>query len=121
MATQITIEKKFVDDEFIVEAELLPGHVFPTDAIFVYENSGETTLGEYCGIADYDELKRFGLYTGSSIALFGNKYLRHTTLIKKVTDEADADRVVAHIKTSVTRLKVEMDALVPETEIYTVV
>lgn len=117
MSDQVKITKSLVDNELVVEAELLPGGDLPT-AIFVYENTGEETLGEYIGVADYDELKRFQVWNDEAIPIFANKYILHTKMQRIFPTEAIADKAATHLINSVKKLALEISVATPDTQVY---
>jgi hypothetical protein len=77
--------------------------------IFVYENSGTTTLGAYIGICNLDELSRLQVHNPSTpIAKFANKYVRHNiaTILLGLTE--DPLPYVTRATTSIRLLSAEM-------------
>lgn len=119
MPNQLKVTKKLVNGKFVVEAELLPEGDLPT-AIFVYENLGDATLGEYVGVVDPDELKRFKLWEGRAVPVFGNRWLRHVKMSREYPDEQAADASVQYLLGQIRRLETELDNDGPAVEIFNV-
>lgn len=76
------------DGQWRVRGTIASG-TLPTN-IFIYENTGETTLGEYVGVADLSEFQRLKTWTGTAIPLFGNRFVLHTEADKKVATQEEA-------------------------------
>jgi len=77
--------------------------------IFIYENTGTTTLGEYIGICNLDELSRLQVYNSSTaIPKFANKYLRHNTAKILLSLTEDHTPYVTRATTSINSLGTEM-------------
>lgn len=65
------------DGNWQITANVLPGGTLPLD-IFIYENTGTTTLGQYVGVCNLDEYQRLQTFTGTAIAVFGNRFVKYT-------------------------------------------
>ena len=77
MAASISVTTKHLDDKILVEAQLGANPDIPA-AIFLYENTGTDTLGDYFGVCALTDFKKFREFTGEPIPVFANKYVRYT-------------------------------------------
>jgi hypothetical protein len=75
MSSQLQIVTQLDGDVFSITASILPGGFLPEN-IFLYKNTGTTTLGPYYGVCDTSELTRFQVFTGTAIPEFGNAFVR---------------------------------------------
>lgn len=116
MSDELTVTIAFVQDHYEVTASLTDTDVLP-EAIFLYENLGTTQLGPYYGVCSQAELTTRQEFTGSPIAVFANKFVRYIEAFTAVPTEADAQRFKEHLVDSVKRLKAEVIALQPNTEV----
>lgn len=69
-------------DEHVVQAEIVGPSTFPT-FIFMFENTG-SSLGDYYGVCTLGEYERMSKFVGTSIPIFGNKFLRSNTAIIRI-------------------------------------
>lgn len=76
--SQLQITTTLDGDQQTITATVLPGGYLPQD-IFLYQNTGTTALGDYYGVANTDELKRFQAWTETAIPKFGNAYVRYSS------------------------------------------
>lgn len=81
------------------EREKLP------EKIFMYENSGTSTLGDYVAVCTPGDLSSRQEWTGSPIPTFGNRYVRAREAYVRTPDSDTAAEVAANILASVRRLK----------------
>jgi hypothetical protein len=104
MSSTLNVQITTVGDHHLITGSVTPGGTLPT-AIFIYENTGDGTLGDFFGTCDLGELGRLPVLTlGTPIPLFGNMYVRYDQIKIKVPLGADADAVVADLVTNVKSL-----------------
>lgn len=84
------------DGKWTITASILVGSDIPRD-VFLYENTGTTTLGSYFGVADLGEYKRFQPWTGTAIPAFGNKYVRSATAVIQIPLTEDPNVIKAQM------------------------
>jgi len=77
MPATLTVTTTVLSDKILVQAEVGPGADIP-DAIFLYDNTGGTELGEFFAVCAKSDYERFQEWTGTPIPVFGNKYVRYT-------------------------------------------
>ena len=65
------------DGRWEIIASVSPGGTLPQD-IFIYNNTGTTSLGSYVGVCELSEYQRFQTFTGAALPIFGNKYVKFT-------------------------------------------
>jgi hypothetical protein len=78
--------------------------------IFIYTNTGTTTLGDYQGVCGINELARLQIYnSNTAIPIFGNAYVRHNTakIVIGLTDDHTiiVNQTVANLKALSTAFK----------------
>jgi hypothetical protein len=99
---QITVQLAS-DNTWEILAVVVPGGSLPVD-IFVYENTGNTTLGDYQGVCTLSDYQRMQTFTGSSITKFGNKFVKYGQAKIKIDFDSNPDDVSAAIIQSVKAL-----------------
>lgn len=86
--------------------------VFPETPrnIFLYENVGGETLGQYIGVANASELTRYQAWTGKVTPVFGNRYVRHNEVITSISaaNESEITAYIDHLIMSVKLLDSEL-------------
>lgn len=113
---KLSVTIRLVGDKYEVTATLVERDVLPA-AIFLYENTGEQTLGEYYGVCQVADLTHRQEFVGEVIDPFGNKYVRYSSLLKLVDSIEDAESVRAWTTETVKILKQQMLSAAPETVI----
>ena len=78
MSSNLTITTQYTEFQMTVTATITPGGTLPLD-IFIYENTGGTTLGKYIGVCNLDEYRRLQTFTGVATPIFGNKFVKWTS------------------------------------------
>lgn len=76
MASTINVITELQGDHYLITATVQAGGTLPRE-IFVYENSGSNTLGNFYGTCSVEELGRFQIFTGTAIPTFGNRFVRY--------------------------------------------
>lgn len=104
MEDLLSVTITFVKDHYEVTAEMTEVNILP-EAIFLYENTGEDTLGEYYGVAGIDELTSRQEWTGVAIPTFGNRWVRFTEALVVVPNMEEAEKSKQWIISNVERLK----------------
>lgn len=117
MTTQVQITKTINGSNWVITAQVLSGADIPLD-VFLYENTGTPDLGGYFGVANMQDYTRMQTWTGGTIPVFGNKYVKHTVANIILPVELSVTSVIANIKASVTRFKAEYLAGSSSSEIY---
>ncbi len=120
MSTQLRIVVSITsDNKQQLLAEVLPGGDLPAD-IFIYENTGTDSLGEYQGVCGIDDYSRMQTFTGESIPKFGNKYVKYTQakILLDINDDATGAKTV--IAQGVKALSISLKAVVSNTQIINI-
>lgn len=102
MSTSINLSTSVSGSIWSIQGSVVSGADIPTD-IFMYENTG-TGLGDYIGVCTLQDYKRIQTYQPEvDIAVFGNKYLKHTQLNRTLALEKDpkliTDKIITDVKT----------------------
>lgn len=105
-ADNVQFTKTYVVDHWFLEVEVLPvaGGVLPKD-VFIFENTGTTTLGPYAGTCDMTDLQRLQVWAGQVIKKFGNRYVRADKVELHLNPGVDVDSVIAVIKNNLSALR----------------
>ena len=117
--SSLQVDTQLSGDYWNITAELLSGSYLPSD-IFIYQNTGTTTLGKYKGICGMDELKRLQVWSGTAIPKFGNKFVRYSQAKIQLLIKENADEVIAKMINSVKLLNTELLASSNNTKVYTI-
>lgn len=102
------------DNLWEVTATISPEGTLPPD-IFIYENFGGTTLGKYAGVCSVDQYQRFQTFSGASIPVFGNRYVKYNQAVSIVLNQNLVNQVIACITQDVLALSVALSNQVPVT------
>lgn len=91
------------DNKIEILASVVEGGTLPKD-IFIYKNTGTSTLGYYVGVCDIDEYRRLQTFTGEVIPMFGNQFVKSTQakILLDITD--DPNTIVKHLTNTITFL-----------------
>jgi hypothetical protein len=100
MSSILIITKQITSE---ITASVTPGGSLPLD-IFVYENAGNGTLGKYIGVCDIDEYQRIQPFTGANVPVFGNRYLRYTSVKILIDLNNDTTKVTDNLTNTVKNL-----------------
>ena len=119
MADKLSVTITFVKDHYEVTAEMTEVDVLP-EAIFLYENTGNASLGDYYGVASLSELLSRQEWVGVPIDTFGNKWVRFTEALVVVPNLEEAEKSKAWIIENVRLLKTQVLSQNPDTEVITI-
>lgn len=91
MADKIQIVVAPVPNGYEVRASLVERTVLP-EAIFQFENTGESTLGQFLGVVSAADLYRRQVWTGVAIPTMGNRFVvaETVTVLMKTLETANA-------------------------------
>lgn len=110
----VKITKIFRVDHWFVRAEFLhPTQGVLPSHIFIYENTGTTTLGVYWGVCGLEELQRLQEWSGVAVQKFANKFVRHDVAEIHLTPGTAPDVTISLILRGLKNLK---DAIVAASE-----
>lgn len=119
MTTSVTITTHVQGSNLVVHANLISPADVPLD-IFLYENTGTTTLGAYFGVANLQDYNRIRAWTGSAIPVFGNKYVKHTQADFSMPIETSPTTIVNKLKKDIGQFKKEYQATGSTTQIVVI-
>lgn len=117
--SQLQIVTQLTGDQYVITASVLPGGYLPQN-IFLYQNTGTTTLGLYYGVCNTDELTRFQVWSGSAIPLFGNAFVRYNQAKIIVNVQQQATGIISNIQTGVQQLSTAMQLAANSSQIITI-
>ena len=75
---QLQIQQRLEGANPVVVATLNDFSPLPHGNVFIYENNGGTTLGDYVGVASLDEYLSLNVWTGQTV-VYGNRYMLYPT------------------------------------------
>lgn len=107
------------DGLWVVTGEILTGSSLPLD-IFLYLNTGTTSLGVYQGVANLGEYQRIQTFTGTAIPVFGNKFVKYTQAKIIACPNADLSKTVTNLTTNVQNLSTAFESAASTTNVYTI-
>jgi len=118
-SSQLQITTQLDGDTYTITAQILAGSYLPAN-IFLYKNTGTTTLGDYYGVADTTELTRFQVFTGTAIPKFGNEFVRFNQAKITLNVQEDSTAVINNITNSVKRLSAALKLAASTTQVITI-
>ncbi len=117
MASTLNITKTFVNDHWELTAEVVPGGTLPLE-IFIYENSGTTTLGPFFGTCSLAEVQALKIFSGTAIPIFANKYIRYGQAKIIVNSESEIPGIITALVENVKDLSLAYQAYTPTIQTY---
>jgi hypothetical protein len=100
-------ESVFEKDHFVLTGEVVTPEVLPLE-VFLFENKGTTSLGDYCGICAFSELIATKVFTGEPIPILHNKYVRYGQAKIKLYSEDEVTAEIQHMASSLKSLVTEI-------------
>ena len=88
MSNNLTLTRRLTNEGWVITGSVNPSSNMPRD-IFVYENTGEPTLGEFHSVVTVYDMHRVPVWQGSAIPLSKSRYVRAATLVVPVPPEED--------------------------------
>ena len=118
MSNTLTITTTLVNDHWSMTGSMSAG-TLPQE-IFIYENTGANVLGEYKGVCSLDEISKLQIFTGTTIPIFGNKFVRYGSLSITVPLNIVPTTVVGVILNSLSLLSTAYKSQLNSTQVYTI-
>lgn len=109
MSSQLNVTQELQGNQWVITAFIVPGGSLPTN-IFVYENSGTTSLGTYYGVAGVGDLTRMQTWSGLAIPVFGNKFVLYNQAKIYVDPASTPESVIAVMTNSVKLLSTALSS-----------
>ena len=107
----------------MITARVVAGSSLPTD-IFIYENvftpPQVTSLGEFLGVCNVNELTRLRSFTGEYTPIFGNKFLKYSEAKIEVSSGEDIETTILGLANDVKKLSYEYAANISSSRIINV-
>jgi hypothetical protein len=117
--SQLQITTQLEADKVTITALILDGSFLPQN-IFLYKNTGTTSLGDYYGVANTEELTRFQIFSGTAIPKFGNAFVRSNQAKITLNVNEDSASVIAAITQGVTNLSAALKLAASNTQVITI-
>ena len=118
MSNTLTITTSLITDHWEITGGISAG-TLPRE-IFVYSNTGTNELGIYKGICNVDELSRFQVFTGITIPVFGNRFVRSDSLHIVVPLTSDTTSITTTILSSISMLSEAYKSKLNSTQVFTI-
>lgn len=120
MSTNISTSIQVNDNSYLIQASIGSGSDIPID-IFVYENLG-TQLGEYIGVCSIQQwINLTGYSPGEEIPVFGNRYVKQTSVAKTIPITSNPQAVVDNIVKDITDFRTKyLQFLEPVLNVYNI-
>jgi hypothetical protein len=120
MSSSLNITKKLnADNKWEIVAFVQAGGTLPLD-IFMYENTGDTTLGNYIGVCNLEEYQRLATFNNVAIPKFGNRYVKSTQAKIKADIEDDTDLIINRLTSAVKSLSLAITNSIATTQIISI-
>lgn len=120
MATNsVLITKRLGNDGWTITGRVTAGSNVPKD-IFVYENTGTSTLGPFHSIVMVSDLARLIAWTGVAVPTNRNKFVRYSELKILVPREEDVDKVIADVIDSIKLFTSDFNSVKESTKTYVI-
>lgn len=117
MSSTLNVTTSLVGNQYQVTGSLASGASLPP-AVFLYQNTGGTTLGNYVGVAGIAELTRFQVFNGTAIPIFGNMYVLAPTISSLLPVGADPKVFISNTVTDLETLSKAYQTLKSVTQQY---
>jgi len=118
MSNTLTINTALVNDHWEITATMQAG-TLPAE-IFVSLNTATNTLGQYVGVCDLDEISRLQVFSGTPIPIFGNKYVRTSSVTIIATLDTITSTITTAIVNSVNLLSTAYKAKANSIQVFTI-
>lgn len=116
MANTLTITTNLVDSTWVISGSLSAG-TLPTE-VFMYGNTGTSSIGTYVGVCSLGELARLQVFSGVALPIFGNKFVRSASLNIVVPLSTDPALIVTNIVSSIQSLSKAYKAKINITQVF---
>lgn len=83
-------------------------------SIFICENTGTTSLGDYLGVCNLSQLTTYPSWTGVATSTFATPFVRSTSAVQSFNSKDTIGVWYNRIKADVTALKAEISTAQPE-------
>lgn len=120
MSNPLTVTKTLSDTGWTVTASLNVSSTIPRD-IFVYLNTGTTSLGIYEGVITVADLNRVLVWTGAMVPIFANKFVRYSTATIPIGQADNVDVVITKLVASVQIFSTAFQANSLSTQVFTII
>lgn len=117
MANSVTVTKRLTNDGWSVTGSINSGATIPTD-IFVYENSGTTTLGSWHSVVMISDMPKIPRWVGAAIPTSKSAWVRTSTIKILVDTALDVDEVILNLKGSLQKFVKEFNSEKESTKTY---
>jgi hypothetical protein len=117
MPDSLSVTINLTDEGWVVEADVVDHSILPLE-LFLYENTGEQTLGRYYGVCNFEELGKYQVWNNEVIPAFGNRFVRHNHAKITVPISTDPTKVVTNMVNTTKALKKELSSVESKTTVY---
>lgn len=117
MTNKVTITKRLTNDGWSITGSLDAGGTIPTD-IFVYENSGSSTLGAWHSVVTIPDMPKIPRWSGVAIPTSQSQWVRASTIKILIDTTHDVDEVILNLKGSLQKFVKEFNSEKESTKTY---
>ena len=118
MSNTLTINTSLVGSSWQITGSMSAG-TLPQE-IFMYNNTGSSSLGTYVGVCSINELSRLQVFSGTPLPIFGNKFVRYGTLDIVVPLSTDPTGIITTIVASVNLLITSYKTKINTSQVFTI-
>lgn len=119
MANHLTITKRLTNAGWTITGSVASPATIPRD-IFVYENTGESQLGEYHSVVMVSDMPRIAVWQGSPLPVLRNKFVRYAEIKILVPRDQDVDLVIRQLVASTENFVEEFNSVKESTQTYVI-
>jgi len=119
MSCVLNITQSLTNAGWVITATIASGTTLPAD-MFVYTNTGTTTLGTYFGLINVLDLPVVPIWTGVAIPVFGAPYVRYNTGTILVASCDNPATVISDLVANAKILSTNYQAAANSTTAYTI-
>lgn len=117
MPNSVTITKRLTNDGWSITGALSAGGTIPQD-IFVYANTGTSSLGDWLSVVTIPDMPRIPRWAGVPIPLTKSRWVRASTIKILVSSTSDVDEVISQLRSSLQKFVKEFNSEKESTNTY---
>jgi hypothetical protein len=119
MSNTLLINTNLVNDHWEITATMSIG-TLPSQ-VFICLNTATNIQGNYVGVCSLDELSRLQIFSGVSIPIFGNKYIRSDSVKIVVSLNTSTALIISTLVSGVNLLNTAYKAQTNSTQVFTII
>lgn len=108
MANYAILTKRLTNTGWVITGKMTETSTVPKE-VFVYENTGTTTLGKYHSVVTIPDMPRIRIWTGEAVPLSMGNYVRSPNLVLEVPAGVDVDVALSELVASLKKFVLEFN------------